>query len=68
MKPYEDQNCKCYEIEEEMEKWWNVNRAKFCQVWDERSDTLIDNDIELGRDDLGCHCPTCGRFICGECI
>jgi len=74
MKPYDDEDCKCYEIEEAINKEfpkcnWNMDDA--CKAWIERSKVLKDNNIEFKKysdECYGCTCPTCGRMICGWCV
>lgn len=74
MKPYEDKNCKCWEVEESINKEfpncdWNMDEA--CKAWADRSEGLKDNDIEhepYSDDVYACTCPTCGRTVCGWCV
>jgi len=75
MKPYIDKNCKCHEIEKEInlkypEDNWNMDRA--CKEWRIRSrKELKDNNIEfepLSDECYGCTCPTCGYMICNWCV
>lgn len=74
MKPYEDDNCKCHEIEDKINKKypdcdWNIDDA--CKAWTQEAENLKNNDIEfLEHSDevYGCTCPTCGRMICGWCV
>lgn len=74
MKPYEDENCKCHEIENEINIKFpqaNWNRDKACSTWGERLTELPDNNIEFeaySNECYGCTCPTCGRKICGWCV
>ena len=74
MEPYEDENCKCHEIEKEIDKKypdanWNLDEA--CEEWGNRSVEIEDNDIEFSSYPLecyGCTCSACGRRICGLCV
>jgi hypothetical protein len=74
MKPYDDPDCKCHEIEDEIRKKypdcnWNIDEA--CSEWIERSKELEVNEIEFephSDECYGCTCPTCGRMICGWCV
>lgn len=74
MKPYDDEHCECFEIEESINKKypegdWNLDEC--CEEWRERSSELENNNIEYedGADECyGCCCPTCGRMICGWCV
>lgn len=74
MKPYDDENCKCYEIQSEINKQfpksdWNCDAA--CDAWRERSTELEDNNIEFephSDKSYSCTCPTCGRVICEWCV
>ena len=74
MKPYDDDNCKCHEIEAEINEAnpgcdWNCDAC--CKAWSERSGDLQDNHIEFddaADENYGCTCPTCGRMVCGWCV
>jgi len=72
MKPYEDENCSCHKIEEEINKEstdWNCGKA--CDEWHKRSKDLTVNDITFepfSDENYACNCPTCGRIICGWCV
>ena len=74
MKPTNDPNCKCHQIEKECgevgDKDWNIGDS--CRQWHKRSKKeLKNNNIEYedGSDEYyGCCCPTCGRMICGWCV
>jgi len=74
MKPYDDENCKCHKIFDEIsakypEANWNMDKA--CEEWAERVDELKDNNIEFGPgedENYGCVCPTCGNMVCGLCV
>ena len=76
MKPYDDPNCKCYQIEKEIEEKYPdeslPDMGKACNEWARRSMAeLEDNDIEFEDNSDSCYactCPTCGRFICGACV
>ena len=74
MEPYDDPECKCHALEDEIqEKYpdadWNGDEA--CAEWNLRyRDELVDNDIEfklLSDEYYGCTCPTCGRMVCSWC-
>jgi hypothetical protein len=74
MEPYEDINCECYSIENQInvdypESNWNCDNA--CSAWAERSKNLKLKNIEYQPYDdanYACCCPTCGRIICGWCV
>lgn len=74
MKPYDDPNCECHKIVEEINKEfpnadWNIDEA--CTAWNDRKGKLKNNNIEIeaySDECYGCTCPTCGRFICGWCV
>ena len=74
MKPNEDENCKCHEIEAKIKKKfpncsWNCDDA--CNEWNKEVENLEDNNIEFedyADENYGCTCPTCGRMICGWCV
>lgn len=74
MKPYDDDECRCYEIVDEIDKQfpgcdWNIDDC--CREWDKRVIELEDNNIEFNEgadENYGCTCPTCGRMVCGWCV
>ena len=74
MKPYIDENCKCHEIEDQIDIefsgiGWNMGEA--CNAWQQRSSELKNNNIEFeafSDAPYACTCPTCGRTICGWCV
>jgi hypothetical protein len=74
MKPYDDPNCRCHEIEAGINRDypnanWNCDEA--CSAWRERSAELKDNGIEFedyADACYSCTCPTCGRIVCGWCV
>lgn len=74
MKPFEDVNCKCHIIEQEINKKfpdrnWNFDDA--CSEWQKRSSELTNNNIEFEKyadENYACTCPTCGRLLCGWCV
>ena len=74
MEPYEDQDCKCHEIEAQINRDcpgcdWNIDAA--CKAWAERSSVLPDNGIEFAPHSdeyYGCTCTACGRMVCGWCV
>lgn len=69
-----DEDCKCWKIEQEINKKypdndWNCDES--CEEWEKREKELKDNHIEFeeASDEVyGCTCPTCGRIICGQCV
>ena len=72
MKPYDDENCECYILEEKITNKssdWNCGMA--CKLWRRLSQTLEDNNIEYEPHSDNCYaccCPTCGRIVCGWCV
>lgn len=73
MDAYEDENCGCHRIEDEIDAefpdTWNCGAA--CNEWRERSKELKDNGIEFEEYSDSCYsctCPACGRTICGWCV
>ena len=74
MKPFDDEECKCHQIEDDINKenpGCNWNCDKCCAAWQERSTELVDNNIEFephADENYACTCPTCGNVICGWCV
>ena len=74
MKPFDDPDCECHKIQNQInanhpDADWGCDEV--CEEWNKRSSELKDNDIELDEfsdDPYSCTCPTCGRFICGDCV
>jgi len=74
MEPYDDNNCQCHKIENEINfKFpnadWNLDSA--CKEWEILSKDLKDNNIQFrpySDENYGCTCLTCGRMICVWCI
>jgi hypothetical protein len=72
-KPYDDPDCKCHEIEKEIDAkhngTWNCGKA--CEVWLDRKSEIEDNGINFeGCSDAAysCTCPACGRVVCSWCV
>ena len=74
MKPYNDIDCACYRITDEINKKfpnsdWNLDAA--CEEWKKRKSELTYNSIKFECDSEGrysCTCPTCGRIVCRWCL
>lgn len=74
MKPYHDENCRCWEIVHNIninnpDRNWDKGEA--CQLWLEESISLQHNDLEFDTfsDDMYCcTCPACGRVVCSWCV